>query len=327
MRVLVALLSFSFIPVLRVAVRLLQCDEVEGRRLLRAYPTVECSGAAYSAWATWSWLVSSILFFGGCGLVLYGQRVYRALFVPAAGSAAPAVSRSAEKFVYQRFGFLLRSYSPLSRATASWECVYLSRAALVAVAATLVDDRQTRFALLALISFLASAAHAAVHPFAHDRENSLETLALAAAAVVGMLNSTEWGTGAFVFGVTAVIFYGVLATGAAAVVVPLLRADGALGRLRSSVTKAGRQSMPRVSRASAAAAASGCCTRLWCWYRSEDRKSTVASASTDAPASIFNGDRDGGGPASEPVARALSGGVGSPSVLEMHVTLSSQSGK
>ena len=66
------------------------------------------------------------------------------------------------------------------------------RKVLIVLASTLVDDWQTRFAMLITLSSALLLAHINVAPYAESLGNSLEIASLAVLAVVGSLNSWAW---------------------------------------------------------------------------------------------------------------------------------------
>jgi hypothetical protein len=269
-RVLVAVLVFSYIPVLRQAVSLLQCEDVGERRLLRQYPSVSCASRGYLAWKAASWLLASAMFLGGVAFIaLYGQaryRLYRRLTPDELKrqKELPEV-RALVKDIEVRFGFQFTSYGRpaastlLDRACASWEALVLVRSSLFVVCAALVDDFRTRFSLLSTVATLFLLLHLAVQPSSSARSSRLETASLATLASIGWVNSYGWSDGTVPEVIASLLFYGFLAV-ALARAVWLAWKEGwftqsvARARSRLDSARAGMQQLRNRFRSSAASA-------------------------------------------------------------------------
>lgn len=207
-RVALALALFSFVPIVRVAVGLMRCVDVEGDRLLRQFPTVSCESAGYRAWLAASLSLSvSVFACVSAFVLLHGQRRYRA-YVSAGGSgSAPKLLR---KQIERRFGFLFLSYRGTSAVAASWEVVVLLRGAAFVAAAALAETSETRFALMGMLSALSLAAHQYVQPFGRRQDNQLEMCSLSLLLFVSILNGPSWRAAAGAYAATALLFYGFL---------------------------------------------------------------------------------------------------------------------
>lgn len=287
MRVLMATLTFAYTPALRVALPISRCDNVNGTSVLRRFPTVKCSGAAHTAWLVASWAVAVGLLFGiGLFVALIGQRQYRRYARRHEQALSEAELKGLRKSIEERYGFLLLSYRPRREADstkhefcswrglealgASWECVVLVRSTAFVVAASLVDDRQSKFALLVVISFLSLLAHVAVRPYRKPQENAMETGSFVVMTVVGAINATEWGEHGSVQAISSVLFYGFVVAVLAVAAATAWRSGSIRSRLSSVRTRfsSSRSSLGTSSAStSAVAAAASRMTLLVCWYR------------------------------------------------------------
>lgn len=297
MRVLVALMLFAYVPSLRVALGLVRCVSVNGTQLLRRYPTVECAGGAYKAWTSFVWLLCAALLLGvGAFVAFFGQRVYRRWARRHELAISSIELAALRKAIEERYGFLFMSYRAradsdadavtVEAVRAGWEAVVLLRSTAFVAAAAVVDDAQSRFALLALIAFVALLQHLAAQPYGEERENRMESVALGVMTVVGTLNSTSWSGTTAVRTLTAVLAYGFVAAVVAAAVVRAWqsgRLQRGLSRARSRLSSSRPASAPLGLQAAASATATWAAS-AFCWYNAAYRPKGADKPANDAAA-------------------------------------------
>jgi WW domain/IPT/TIG domain len=282
-RVALALATMSIIPVLKTTVQLAKCVDVELTdgstvSVVEQFPAVLCASSSYKLANGFSIAVSCVLVASMSAFVLLvGQFRYRhyATYLDEQNQARASAMVSAprdsawsrattgivakddyshrlKKFVELQYGFLFLSYRA-HRYTAAWEVVAVARSVCFVLASTLIDDWQSRFSVLVILTVVFLLLHITVQPYhrsAHD--NTMETIALLIMFTIAAINTGEWYDRGGTKLVTILLYYGFVAAWVGLLVYNISKHGRCYRRIRQVRTRLGSPSNTASKSASAA---------------------------------------------------------------------------